>query len=171
MVHASASISFHMTSRSHSFHILHTHSSAIVAAHMHTVIPVIYFLTPGHHCPKWSSTYPILLLTIRFQLKTMTEMYVCILILFAVTQVTAPSSSGPVDICSYLNRTGALCGTIPQQYMSAYSYNFTCMHCHHVIWNWFRYIMAAYLPLTLFHFIVLFFKGECIVSGSLHAVV
>ena len=54
--------------------------------------------------------------------------------------------------------------------MSAYSYNFTCMHCHHVIWNWFRYIMAAYLPLTLFHFIVLFLKVNA-VSSSLHAVV
>ena len=74
-------------------------------------------------------------------------------------------------VCSYLNRTGALCGRcLPQQYMTAYSYNFTCMHCHHVIWNWFRYIMAAYLPLTLFHFIVLFFKVN-VVSGSLHAVV
>ena len=74
-------------------------------------------------------------------------------------------------VCSYLNRTGALCGRcLPQQYMTAYSYNFTCMHCHHVIWNWFRYIMAAYLPLTLFYFIVLFFKVN-VASGSLHAVV
>ena len=74
-------------------------------------------------------------------------------------------------VCSYLNRTGALCGRcLPQQYMSAYCYNFTCMYCHHVIWNWFRYIMAAYLPLTFFHFIVLFFKVN-VVSGSLHAVV
>ena len=73
--------------------------------------------------------------------------------------------------CSYLNRTGALCGRcLPQQYMSAYSYNFTCTHCHHVIWNWFRYIMAAYLPLTLFYFIVLFFKVNA-VSGLLHSVV
>ena len=74
-------------------------------------------------------------------------------------------------VCSYLNRAGALCGRcLPQQYMTAYSYNFTCMHCHHVIWNWFRYIMAAYLPLTLFYFIVLFFKVN-VVSSSLHAVV
>ena len=73
--------------------------------------------------------------------------------------------------CSYYNRTGALCGRcLPQQYISAYSYNSKCMHCHHVIWNWFRYIMAAYLPLTLFHFIVLFFKVN-VVSSSLHAVV
>ena len=74
-------------------------------------------------------------------------------------------------VCSYLNRTGALCGRcLPQQYISAYSYNFTCMHCHHVIWNWFRYIMAAYLPLTLFYFVVIFFKVN-VVTGSLHAVV
>ena len=73
--------------------------------------------------------------------------------------------------CSYLNRTGALCGRcLPQQYMSAYSYNSKCIHCHHVIWNWFRYIMAAYLPLTLFYFIVLFFKVNA-VSGLLHSVV
>ena len=73
--------------------------------------------------------------------------------------------------CSYLNRTGALCGRcLPQKFMSAYSYNSKCIHCHHVIWNWFRYIMAAYLPLTLFYFIVLFFKVN-VVSSSLHAVV
>ena len=73
--------------------------------------------------------------------------------------------------CSYWNRTGALCGRcLPQQYISAYSYNSNCTHCHHVIWNWFRYIMAAYLPLTLFYFVVLFFKVN-VVAGSLHAVV
>ena len=73
--------------------------------------------------------------------------------------------------CSYYNRTGALCGRcLPQQYISAYSYNSKCMHCHHVVWNWFRYIMAAYLPLTLFYFIVLFFKVNA-VSSSLHIVV
>ena len=94
--------------------------------------------------------------------------------LYNITNLFAETSYHPLPSdgdCFYLNRTGALCGRcLPQQYISAYSYNSKCIHCHHVIWNWFRYIMAAYLPLTLFYFIVLFFKVN-VVSGSLHAVV
>ena len=57
------------------------------------------------------------------------------------------------QICLPLNRTGALCGRcLPDHYPLAYSFNMTCIPCPHVCWNWFRYIMAAYLPLTLFYF-------------------
>ena len=74
-------------------------------------------------------------------------------------------------ICRAYNRTGALCGRcLRGHYPTAYSFNFTCIECHHVVWNWFRYIMAAYLPLTLFFFIVLFFKVN-VVSGYLFPVV
>ena len=60
-------------------------------------------------------------------------------------------------LCQPFNRTGALCGRcLPEHYPLAYSFNMTCISCPHVHWNWARYIMAAYLPLTLFYLVILF---------------
>ena len=62
-------------------------------------------------------------------------------------------------MCKSSNRTGTLCGRcLPDHYPLAYSFNMTCIPCPHARWNWFKYIMAAYLPLTLFYFAVIFFK-------------
>ena len=73
--------------------------------------------------------------------------------------------------CADMNRTGALCGRCQDNnYPLAYSFSLACVQCHHIHWNWARYIMAAYLPLTLFYLIVLFFKVN-VVSGHLHHVV
>ena len=61
--------------------------------------------------------------------------------------------------CNLMRRTGILCGKcLPNHYPLAYSFNLTCIPCPHARWNWFKYIMAAYLPLTLFYFIVVLFK-------------
>ena len=74
-------------------------------------------------------------------------------------------------VCADENRTGALCGRCQDNnYPLAYSFSLVCVQCHHIHWNWARYIMAAYLPLTLFYLIVLFFKIN-VVSGHLHHVV
>ncbi len=74
-------------------------------------------------------------------------------------------------ICGEVNRTGTLCGRcLPDHYPLAYSFNMTCVPCPHPHWNWLWYIMAAYLPLTLFYFIILFFKINA-VSSHLFAVV
>ena len=73
--------------------------------------------------------------------------------------------------CSSFNRAGALCGRcLPEYYPLAYSFNLTCVKCPHVGWNWSRYIMAAYLPLTLFCFFVLFFEINAVTS-HLHPVI
>ena len=62
-------------------------------------------------------------------------------------------------MCESWNRTGALCGKcLPHHFPLAYSFNITCIPCPHVGWNWFRYIMAAYLPLTVFYLVMFFFK-------------
>ena len=62
-------------------------------------------------------------------------------------------------LCQPFNRTGALCGRcLPDHYPLAYSYNMTCIPCPNVHWNWARYIMAAYLPLTLFYLVILLFN-------------
>ena len=74
-------------------------------------------------------------------------------------------------LCNSTNRTGTLCGQcLPDHYPLAYSFNMTCIPCPHVRWNWFRYIMAAYLPLTVFCLLVLFFQINT-TSSHLFAVV
>ena len=61
--------------------------------------------------------------------------------------------------CTLRGRTGTLCGEcLPNHYPLAYSFNMSCITCPHTRWNWGRYIMAAYLPLTLFSLFILFFK-------------
>ena len=74
-------------------------------------------------------------------------------------------------ICKPLNKTGTLCGRcLPDHYPLAYSFNMTCIPCPHARWNWFRYIMAAYVPLTVFYVIVIFFKLN-VTSSHFFAVV
>ena len=74
-------------------------------------------------------------------------------------------------MCKPMNRTGVLCGKcLPDHYPLAYSFNLTCILCPHVGWNWFRYMMAAYLPLTFFYVVILFFKIN-VTSSNLLAVV
>ena len=74
-------------------------------------------------------------------------------------------------MCKQWNRTGALCGRcLPDHYPLAYSFNLTCILCPHVSWNWFRYMMAAYLPLTLFYVMIFFLKIN-VTSSYLLAVV
>ena len=68
-------------------------------------------------------------------------------------------------ICMLFNRTGTLCGRcLPEHYPLAYSFNLTCIKCPHVGWNWGRYLMAAYLPLTLFYFFIVFFRINVLIS-------
>ena len=75
------------------------------------------------------------------------------------------------SICSSFNRTGALCGKcLPEHYPLAYSFDVNCIKCPHVGWNWGRYIMAAYLPLTLFCFVIFFFQIN-VVTSHLHPVI
>ena len=83
-----------------------------------------------------------------------------------------PKTAGKLNtVCDNYSRTGTLCGQcLPDHYPLAYSFNMTCIPCPHVRWNWFRYIMAAYLPLTAFYVVVLFFKLN-ITSSHLFAVV
>ena len=74
-------------------------------------------------------------------------------------------------MCKQWNRTGALCGRcLPDHYPLAYSFNLTCILCPHVSWNWFRYMMEAYVPLTIFYVVILFFKIN-VTSSNLLAVV
>ena len=74
-------------------------------------------------------------------------------------------------MCGSLNRTGLQCGSCqPDHYPLAYSFNMACVPCPDTRRNWFKYVMAAYFPLTVFCVIILFFKVN-ITSSHLFAVV
>ena len=71
-------------------------------------------------------------------------------------------------MCRPVNRTGKLCGRcLPDHYPLVYSYNMNCILCPHARWNWLRYIMAAYLPLTLFYLLILHYHQPSLCCGVL----
>ena len=56
---------------------------------------------------------------------------------------------------------------LPRRILLTPSYNLACVQCHHIHWNWVRYVMAAYLPLTVFCLGILLFRVN-IVSSRFH---
>ena len=57
------------------------------------------------------------------------------------------------------NRAGTLCGQCKKGYHPlVYSFDMNCVQCPNGMSNWWKYVLAAYLPLTLFFFIVVFFE-------------
>ena len=75
------------------------------------------------------------------------------------------------QLCEQKGRTGTLCGEcLPDHYPLAYSFDLACVKCHSIRWNWFRYVMAAFIPLTLFSFFILFFKINT-TSGHINVVI
>ena len=72
--------------------------------------------------------------------------------------------------CRPFKRTGRLCGKcLPGYSPIVYSYNMSCVECPEGSRNWWKFILAAFGPLTLFYFFILFFQVN-VVSSSLHAV-
>ena len=64
-----------------------------------------------------------------------------------------------------LNRTGTLCGKCQDGYYPlAYSYDMTCVQCQNEKSNWWKFMLAAFLPLTIFCIIILFFKINVVSS-------
>ena len=56
-------------------------------------------------------------------------------------------------------RNGTLCGKCKDGYYPlAYSFNLTCIKCPDGGANWWKFVLSAFLPLTIFYFIVVFFK-------------
>ena len=65
------------------------------------------------------------------------------------------------DMCGRYNRTGTLCSRCDAEngfYPRAYSFDVTCIQCTNGKSNWWKYVLSAYLPLTLFYFVILCFK-------------
>ena len=64
-----------------------------------------------------------------------------------------------------LHRTGTLCGKCQDGYYPlAYSFDMTCVQCPNGKFNWWKFVLAAFLPLTVFCFIILFFKINVVSS-------
>ena len=87
-----------------------------------------------------------------------------------VVQVTS-DSTGDDPMCSQYKRRGPMCGLCEHNHTPpVYSYNFTCVECIDYKINWLKYIAVAYLPLTVFYFLVLLFKISATI-GSVNALV
>ena len=64
-----------------------------------------------------------------------------------------------------LKRTGTLCGKCQDGYYPlAYSFDMTCVQCPNGKSNWWKFVLAAFLPLTIFCIIILFFKINVVSS-------
>ena len=59
-------------------------------------------------------------------------------------------------MCGYFNREGQLCGKCKENYsIPVYSYEMKCVQCSTSPFNWVKYILAAFLPLTAFFVLVM----------------
>ena len=74
-------------------------------------------------------------------------------------------------MCDQFNRTGTLCGKCKDGYhQHAYSFNMTYVKCQNGSSDWWKFLLAAFLPLTVFYFIVLLFQIN-VTSSHLHGFV
>ena len=70
------------------------------------------------------------------------------------------------------NRTGTLCSKCKydSQFPLVYSFDMNCVECPNGGANWWKFVFAAFMPLTIFYFIILFFQIN-ITSSSLYGIV
>ena len=81
------------------------------------------------------------------------------------------TETGDDEICTSYKRRGPMCGLCERNHTPpVYSYSFTCVECTNYKLNWLKYIAIAYLPLTVFCFLVLVLKLSA-TSGSINALV
>ena len=77
--------------------------------------------------------------------------------------VYTPIASDPKEMdkftCGTYNRTGTLCGKCKNgTYPLVYTYDMDCADCPNGRANWWKFALIAFLPLTVFYFIILLFK-------------
>ncbi len=62
-------------------------------------------------------------------------------------------------MCKGFDREGTLCGKCKDTlYPKAYSFDMKCIKCSNRVIDWLKFIIVSFVPLTIFCFIVLFFK-------------
>ena len=73
--------------------------------------------------------------------------------------------------CTHFHRTGILCGDCEEGYSPlVLSYNLSCVKCPDGHKNWWKFILAGFVPLTFFYFFVIIFNIN-VTSSRLHGVV
>lgn len=90
-------------------------------------------------------------------------------------KVYHPLPKNPRDlnslICSRFNRVGTLCGSCANGTSPfVLSYNLSCIECPNGHRNWWKFILAGFIPLTFFYFFMVMFNIN-ITSSRLHGVV
>ena len=74
-------------------------------------------------------------------------------------------------LCSFYNRKGQLCGECAENYtLPASSYHLSCVKCNNYNNGWIKFIVAAFLPLTIFYMVVIIFRIS-VTSSTLNAFV
>ena len=74
-------------------------------------------------------------------------------------------------MCGRFNRMGTLCGQCKKGlYPYVLTYNLSCVECPDGNNNWWKVILAGFVPLTFFYFFIIFFNIN-ITSSRLHGVV
>ena len=82
-----------------------------------------------------------------------------------------PETLIDISACTYFHRTGLLCGDCEEGYSPlVLSYNLSCVECPDGHKNWWRFILAGFVPLTVFYFFILAFNIN-VTSSRLHGVV
>ncbi len=62
-------------------------------------------------------------------------------------------------VCGKYNRRGTLCGQCKEgYYTSVYSYDLKCVKCPDGTSNWWKFILIAFVPLTLFYIVIFVFR-------------
>ena len=74
------------------------------------------------------------------------------------------------SICNFFNRAGLLCGECKDGSPFVLSYNLSCVKCPDGHKNWWKFILAGFVPLTFFYFFVVFFNIN-VTTSRLHGVV
>ena len=76
------------------------------------------------------------------------------------SNITSRSVSNiTASTCGSHNRGGVMCGKCIEKHgLPAYSYSISCVKCSDYKYNWLRYIAVAYVPLTVFCFVVIIFR-------------
>ena len=73
--------------------------------------------------------------------------------------------------CTSFHRTGLLCGDCKHGYSPlVFSYNLSCVVCPNGHNNWWKFLLAGFVPLTVFYFFILAFNVN-VTSSRLHGVV
>ena len=73
--------------------------------------------------------------------------------------------------CKKYNRNGQLCGQCRKGFAPpVYTYGMNCTNCTNDMNNWMKYVIVAFLPLTIFFVIVVFFRIRA-TSGRLNMLI